>query len=412
MGVSAMTTLGATIKKLRKERKMTQSDVAGDQMTKGMLSLIENDKAQPSMENLKYIATKLKVDVSQLLGENQNQEELRELLRTVEMMLQNRLTADKKAVLDTLLPHVSKFETLTTFEEIRLFDLYSQMQALVNDQFDEQLFLTLSEKYEAIGLHDYMIHCYFTMMGYNFLLTNYERAIDYIMAATEKFEQYYLVISNPVKLDFYYNKMIATTARNIAYNWKEDAEKALSLSKETNLYYRMNDFYRFLFIQALEERNGPLAQHYLHKLRLYSELAELKMDRVAVQLFTLSYELFINDDLDKALNIHLEIDDELKDIFDFDITYESLLCYIYFRKCDYETCYRHWQKLRMPDQMAHPLDRLIIYFGAAAGAASAYELGHITEAKKEILFILNEIKDYPKMTYTAFIEEIAEKILH
>ena len=192
-------------------------------------------------------------------------------------MLQDRLTADKKAVLAKMLPHVSQFETLATFEEIHLFDLYSQMQDSVNNQFDEKIFLTLSDKYKAIGLYDYMIHCYFSMMGFAFMETNYDQAIDYMMAAAEKFEQHYLVISNPVKLDFYYNKMIVTTTRDIAYNWKSDAEKALLLSKQTNLYYRMNDFYSFLFIQALEERDAKLAQHYLHKLKLYSELAELKM---------------------------------------------------------------------------------------------------------------------------------------
>ncbi|WP_010289380.1 helix-turn-helix domain-containing protein [Kurthia massiliensis] len=406
-----MPTLGETIKALRKEKKLTQSDVAGEQMTKGMLSLIENDKAQPSMDNLKYIATKLQVDVGQLMGDYQDQQALRALIREAEMMLQDWLHVDKRQVLDLLTPHVEKFKPLTTFEEIRLFDLYSQMALSVHHVFDEQTFLQLSERYENLGLYDYMIHCYFSMMGHAFFSKNYPQVFQYITDATKKFEQYYLVISDAVKLDFYYNKMIAATTFESGYSWKNDAEKALSLSKQTRLYYRTNDFYRFLFTHAIEERDDALAKHYLNKLTLYSELAELPLDRAAVHLFTMTYEIFIQRDIDAAIQIPMPVDPIVNDVFDFDISHKALLCYCYLQKEDFETCYETWKEMRVADEMAHPLDRLAIFFGIAAGAMAAYELGHTQEAKKEILFILNEIKDYPRMSYTKFIEDVAKKVL-
>lgn len=51
--------LGEKIKNLRKEMKLTQTDLAGNEMTKSMLSQIENNLATPSMKNLLYIASKL-----------------------------------------------------------------------------------------------------------------------------------------------------------------------------------------------------------------------------------------------------------------------------------------------------------------------------------------------------------------
>ncbi|TVT27020.1 helix-turn-helix transcriptional regulator [Salinicoccus cyprini] len=61
--------LGARIRQLRKERKMTLVDLAGEQITKGMLSLIENDKSKPSMETLNHIAKKLDVSIGYLTQE-------------------------------------------------------------------------------------------------------------------------------------------------------------------------------------------------------------------------------------------------------------------------------------------------------------------------------------------------------
>ena len=77
-----MQDLGSRIRQLRKERKLTLAQLAGDRLTKGMLSLIENGKAQPSMESLHYIAGQLQVDVSSLLGDEV--ESFKELMLEVE----------------------------------------------------------------------------------------------------------------------------------------------------------------------------------------------------------------------------------------------------------------------------------------------------------------------------------------
>ncbi|MCD2138457.1 helix-turn-helix domain-containing protein [Salinicoccus halitifaciens] len=61
--------LGERIRKLRKEKKMTLAELAGSEITKGMLSLIENEKSKPSMETLEHIAKSLEVPVSYLMQE-------------------------------------------------------------------------------------------------------------------------------------------------------------------------------------------------------------------------------------------------------------------------------------------------------------------------------------------------------
>ncbi len=53
--------IGEKIRKVRKERKMTQAELAGDVITRNMLSLIENGSATPSIHTLEYIAQRLDV---------------------------------------------------------------------------------------------------------------------------------------------------------------------------------------------------------------------------------------------------------------------------------------------------------------------------------------------------------------
>ena len=63
-----LSTLGERIRTIRKQRKMTLDALAGEQMTKAMMSYIENNKANPSMESLSYIAERLGVKVSRAIG--------------------------------------------------------------------------------------------------------------------------------------------------------------------------------------------------------------------------------------------------------------------------------------------------------------------------------------------------------
>ncbi len=67
-------TIGTKIKQIRKRRNMTQSAVAGDKITRNMLSRIENGTALPSLDTLEYISIKLEVPMSYLLSDGDDLE--------------------------------------------------------------------------------------------------------------------------------------------------------------------------------------------------------------------------------------------------------------------------------------------------------------------------------------------------
>ena len=56
-----MDKIGEKIKALRISKRMTQSELAGDQITRNMLSLIENGSALPSLQTVMYLSDRLGV---------------------------------------------------------------------------------------------------------------------------------------------------------------------------------------------------------------------------------------------------------------------------------------------------------------------------------------------------------------
>ncbi|MCD8315473.1 MAG: helix-turn-helix domain-containing protein [Firmicutes bacterium] len=63
--------IGSKIRELRRQRGLTQKELAGDEITRNMLSLIENDLAKPSLETLVYISERLDVSPAYLLDESE-----------------------------------------------------------------------------------------------------------------------------------------------------------------------------------------------------------------------------------------------------------------------------------------------------------------------------------------------------
>ncbi len=63
-------TIGEKIKKARASLSMTQAELAGDTVTRNMLSAIETGKANPSLQTLMYISEKLELPISYFLTDD------------------------------------------------------------------------------------------------------------------------------------------------------------------------------------------------------------------------------------------------------------------------------------------------------------------------------------------------------
>ena len=98
-------TLGMKIKETRLEKKLTQKELAGDFITRNMLSQIENDIAVPSIRTMEYIAKRLNKPVGYFIDEVTEENELNsvtnELLRLYENGEYNEVIDAIKNLLNT-----------------------------------------------------------------------------------------------------------------------------------------------------------------------------------------------------------------------------------------------------------------------------------------------------------------------
>lgn len=65
-------TLGEKIKSERRRLGLSQTQLAGDKITRNMISAIESDKANPSISTLSYLAERLSVSLSYLFAETED----------------------------------------------------------------------------------------------------------------------------------------------------------------------------------------------------------------------------------------------------------------------------------------------------------------------------------------------------
>lgn len=130
--------LGERIRTLRKQRKMTLEALAGERLTKGMLSQIENNKAKPSMESLEYIAERLGVEITELLG-TISYVELRKVLEKAERIYEEfriyfkhseeTIQQSNKliALIEPYIPNLNE-----SYESARLLEIYSRSLFCLN----------------------------------------------------------------------------------------------------------------------------------------------------------------------------------------------------------------------------------------------------------------------------------------
>ncbi len=94
--------LGRRLKAARLAKKMTQSEVVGDFITRNMLSQIESGVATPSIKTLEYLANVLEISMASLMPESDNAassaSEAEKIAKAKKALAQN----DNAAVLDIL----------------------------------------------------------------------------------------------------------------------------------------------------------------------------------------------------------------------------------------------------------------------------------------------------------------------
>ncbi len=270
-------TLGEKIKELRKELKLTQTELAGSEITKSMLSQIENNQATPSMKSLQYLSNRLSKPISYFIDDiflqgSASFEEIYNKLKSITKLINERNQSEALIQLEALLKtapldYSSKLyaDILSKYGEC-LVDLkeYAKGEETIQKAID-----VYTGKYLYVDAAKSML----------LLLGKYWSSFDYIGCMNlvyKALETYNCSISkdHAFEIEILYMQSIFYAGVNDVDGTISAIKRALDISKETEIYYKTDELYKNLGAINLFMDKHEDFEHYMEKARQYSVFIE------------------------------------------------------------------------------------------------------------------------------------------
>lgn len=398
-----LSTLGERIRAIRKQRKMTLDALAGDQMTKAMMSYIENNKANPSMESLSYIAERLGVKVSELMEEI-NPQEVREVLKAVEKIYTEEKKDKNKRIIDVVRPYIESLDQ--GYEAARLLELYGR--TLYYEKIDDwkemidkatTLYdqLNLTSRLAAIGIFKSIV---------KFTKREYDDSLEILLEERSKIEKRNGLIEPLIRLDFDYWASLLHFAVGNSEEAVRIMKEGIEFSKSQQIFYRIAHLYQLAIVNAMMNKDISAISYYENKILHYGVFAE---DRDAIP-FIHYVRIHYLTSYEKEYGEALELIKKHHDEYGFD---ESNTSYSFMEEKGkalyglgrYEEALTCFKEVKIPHYAHHPFDLSILYEKDAYAALCHMALGNETEARRLIEIAVNNISIMPSSPYKDFIME-------
>ena len=407
-----MNALGERIRALRKEKKLTLADVAGDKLTKGMLSLIENGKAQPSIESLHHIASQLQVDPSVLIG-SQNIDNLRNLLNKVEELWEKRSDIKNvKMVQQLISPLIQQLPD--TYEGARLLDLYGRSFYFTDHTADGLYLNKAKSMYDKMNSHNELVKIYIFLALVQFEKNNYETTLQIILDVKKeaKKSNWQLHTITGFELNYYETMLYYAVGKYEVASKK--LKEALDLTRETGIFYLNSELYKLACIEALMSGNDDNRIYYLNKMRQYAEFAEDEVSFDFIKFLNIHYLSTYTHEYEKALLLLEESffssqqEGLEQGLFDNFIRLEKGVILYGLKR--YSESLAELSQFSVPSYLHHPLDLALFYRVYTYRALCYVELGDLQKAKEEISIGVDYMESLPPTPYKTFMLEVYERI--
>ncbi|MCU5689266.1 helix-turn-helix domain-containing protein [Bacillus cereus] len=400
-----MATLGEKIKALRKEKKLTQTELAGSELTKSMLSQIENGKATPSMKTLQYIAEKLGCETSFLLEEDDD--EIVELIQKMERLIKNKCDE----VYETLLPIVQK-QLPSTLNTARLYKQFITAAAVMNDYNIEYYVETAISIFEKYTLYRESTETKLLFYYMLFKQKKYKECLQMIATIRDEYKAKNLEMDLITHIQLYLKEAIIL----LAYGNYEKCEKvildALAFSKKHQVYYKTDEFYRILSYQKIITTDKEQYLYYIKKSEQFAIFTEDTLSAANVDILKAYYYNTVTNEYTIALE-HLEqFREKLKNdpIFQDDGLYYLEKGKSLYGLKRYKEALETLKHATIPDYMSHPLDQSWVLTAGSYRALCYIELQDKKSALTEAKEAVQAIDSYPDSIFTSFIKETLQII--
>ena len=357
--------VGQRIKTLRKEKNMTQTDLAEGIVTKSMLSMIENGKAEASMRSLREIAKRLGVSLQSLLSDPE-EGALQRLVEEIDFQQLSIRPLTSERIRELLMPHMDVSQDTVWYGRalVLLGDSYfqSNQQQRVLTYYEQAIeqFERLHEKEETLRARLGQI---FYLMSWN----RYEEATRQL----DQLERQELT-NVSAKTHVEYSMLIA-----IKYLFYEDdvplaitqLESTIDYMERSITFYRADDVYRLIAICGLYIGDEPKIQAALEKAKQYVTFTNDEAMRIRLALT----EAFYAIDYRRIPELKVQID-LIDELLDGEVgnspAYDMMKGIYHAMLNETETGRAHF--LRMMDhyetwKLHHAMDRAIYFEGLLIG---------------------------------------------
>ncbi|MDE4084692.1 helix-turn-helix transcriptional regulator [Planococcus maritimus] len=405
-----MATLGERIKQIRKQQGLTLQALAGEELSKGMLSLIENNKANPSMESLSYIAERLGIERNELLQEMPTAE-LRALLDEIEEKRRNvsgtsdEMMSGFEEIAERIHPYVEKLPF--RYESARLLEIYSRCCYQTKRYEWKPAFDRAEAIYEQLHLINSVADLHMFRALTKLSERRYEEALETLQASRKMFEEQAGVLDPLKKLDFDYYESILYSATGDKVNARRLMEEAITYSKKHQVFYQINALYRLAGFEALLAGDLERKNYYIGKLRLFAEFSEDEEITAYANAIEIHYLNSFTHEYEKADEL---LEENRKQLGMNDYYYLEKGKALYGMK-RYAEALDFFKQHRMNPFMPHPYD-LSMHYEKEAYMALIYEqMGDHEQAKVYAQQAKELIEPMPDLPYKQFILETYRKIL-
>lgn len=313
-----MSHVGENIKRIRTAKKMTISDVANEHVSRGMISLIENGKTQPSIERLQHIARQLDVDISELVEEVPREKMQVLLNKVIELWNQPGMENVIEAV-GLMKPILEK--NPIGYEAARLYELYAKglyhLYVLAIDEYNKispngwDPFITKAiELYSGMQMEWRISKCYEFLAEIEFDRANYSETIRIIEEAVDQ-----LTIMDSYETKAMYISLIS--AKTFTYSalgrFKEAHEELDEIIEFSREQLVLQHYYALLNAKAwlyYGERKTESARQYVEECRLFAQVVKNKGLEFEHELTSIFLEEFFEKNYEKALFISERVQKE------------------------------------------------------------------------------------------------------
>jgi len=408
--------LGSKIKKLRKELKMTQSQLAEPEMTKSMLSQIENGIAMPSMKNLQYIAKKLNKPVSYFLDENTDH--LAEVNESDYDYVVNELKE-----IDVLIKNKDTDEALSRIEKLELLNSIDSSNKLMGDIlfYKGTCMLKLDRRSEAVKL---FYRAYEIYLNSNFYIEaakayietvaehwrnfEYEKCIEIYSKAKEIYDKspnrdLHFEIELLNDLSAFYSAIgdFDTTLKYL--------RDALEISKTSGVYYKADELYRMTAAIHFIQGDYENYQINIEKAEQFAIFA----DNRDIMTYIYSVKAVYENEVGNYYKA-LEYLEEMKkpNVSNIEYFYYREKAKALYHLGEYAKALENIKLADYPDFVSHRFDYLLMWSAKVYEGLIYSKLGQLDKAIEPILTAIEKMRKHGSSKLLAFALESASDIYH